>query len=87
MSRAKLSGVAAFLLLAAAPSLAESRQGGLVPPWPIPHVARTAAHRTAAHRAAALPLPRARPAPIASSPANVAPNSVAPNNAPLPIND
>jgi hypothetical protein len=77
MLRAKVLGVATLLLLAAAPFPAESRQDRLVPPQPIPHVAHTAARRPIA-----LPLPRARPAPTASSPA-----SVAPNNAPVPIND
>jgi hypothetical protein len=61
-----------FFLLVAAPLLALGREERLVPPLPIPHVARTAAHlRTALSP----PLPRPRPATPGSSPATIAQDS------------
>src|ERR1700676_1956470 len=67
-----------FLLLIAAPVLARAQEERLVPPLPIPHVARTAAHSPAA---LSPPLPRPRPAPTAPSPASVAPAPIVPDKA------
>jgi hypothetical protein len=75
-----------FLLLAAPPTYAKAREEKLIPPLPIPHVARTAgAHPRAA--AFSRPLPQSRPAPTASAHAAPVATPVLNKNAPVPIND
>jgi hypothetical protein len=75
-----------FLLLAAPPTYAKAREEKLIPPLPIPHVARTdGAHPRAA--AFSRPLPQSRPAPTASAHAAPAATPVLNKNAPVPIND
>jgi hypothetical protein len=70
-----------FLLLAARPTDAKAREEKVIPPLPIPHVARTAG----AHPSR--PQPRSQPAPIASAHAAPPATPIPNKNALVPIND